>query len=341
MRPAPAPAGTLPVADRVLAVRADLALRSKRAARDFSAFFELVELDSFSKPVRQSWIHRSWIGHVLWSWEHGLHPIVIAPWGHGKTSQFAVALPVFELGRLPPLRISCVSNVEANAKKRVAAARKRIAERPAVRLAFPELQIAPGPPSKFQFSVVGGGGSVDPSFQAWGVFASGIGTRSDLLIFDDVVDQRNALLEPKKREQIIEHVDAVWLSRLEPPCHDCRSTGVVGGLEALRRGEIEACPTCSGTGGGRSVGIGTVWHKADYWHDRMGKPGFCTLLERVNAARTGYDVELYGVPPGLVYPSLEELVTYSTDERLRPGVRQALADAQGARFALEERRRNA
>jgi hypothetical protein len=63
------------------------------------------------------------------------------------------------------------------------------------------------------------------------VLSAGVGGRADLLVFDDVCDQRTSVLQPAMREQIKRVVYETWLNLLGPE--------------------------------GRAVYIATVWHPAD------------------------------------------------------------------------------
>ena len=318
-----------------LEAAATLALRRKDAAHDRCEFIELCSRDNRGKQIKQSGIHRAWHGHIEWCWAHGLHPVVISPWGQGKSFQLAVETPVWALGRWPWLRITVVCNIEKNAKLRVAASARTIRARPATQMVYPLLYI-PGVHSVYSFSVYGSGGTkVDPSFQAWGVFGAGVGIRSDLMIFDDVVDQTNAIKNPILRSSVINYIDTVWMSRLTPPCLACGGSGVKGGLAAWERGSRRPCPVCLGTGGGRTLSIGTMWHREDHWHRCLRTPGYCTLLQRVNPQKTGYTSEVYGIPDGARYPSLDELIVLGSPRSDRDELLGRLAVDQAAKHAEE------
>jgi hypothetical protein len=295
-----------------LDVAADLAWRVLAARQDFSAYAELCVTDQYGRPVRQGMVHRTWHGHIWWCWLHGLHPSICAPWGLGKTTSTVVELTPWMHGRSHSLRACVVCNIDTNAKLRVAAQSRVITERPQTRLVFPDLRIKGGKQhSDFAYSIEGSsGGKVDPSLRAWGVFGSGTGSRVDLLLLDDIVDMGNAVKNPTLRQKVIDTCDSVWFPRLEPPCSECGGSGVEGGLAAALEGTGVSCRLCSGTGGGRSIGIGTMWHAQDYWHDRLQRPGYVSLVQRVDKLKTGYETRVFGVPKGLRYPSLEELVLW-------------------------------
>jgi hypothetical protein len=79
--------------------------------------------------------------------------------------------------------------------------------------------------------VVREGFSKDASVEAHGVLSAGVGGRADLLICDDVCDQRTAVLQPTMREQVKRIFYETWLNQLGPE--------------------------------GRALYIATVWHPAD------------------------------------------------------------------------------
>lgn len=319
----------------VLELELDLAERIEWARHDFSEYVELTATTDKGRPMRQAWLHRSWQGHVRWSWAHGLHPILLAPWGHGKTVQLAVEMIPWLLGRNRALRTLVVTNVDDNSKLRVAQIERIIKRRRALSEVFPDLRLKPGPHSVHEFDVAGVPDRVDKSLASFGVFGSGTSRRADFEVFDDIVDENNAIKSPGLRPQVIEHVDMKWLPRLEPPCMVCECTGTVGGVAALEAGEYALCKVCDGTGGGRSIGIGTAWHVEDYWHNRMTTPGFCVLVQRVLPSQCGYSSEAYGVPAGLQYPSLEELVLYGAPAQRRERLLEQLGRDLEAMRRLE------
>jgi hypothetical protein len=108
------------------------------------------------------------------------------------------------------------------------------------------------------------GFALDPSVQAAGVLSAGTGGRADLLILDDVVDQKNALDEPKLRDKVADNIDNVWMSRLEP--------------------------------GGRVIMIATPWHQNDYTHRIQKREVWCTLRQWVSDDFSRIEQEVYNPP---------------------------------------------
>lgn len=139
-------------------------------------------------------------------------------WGHGKSVQTAVGLPIWLLGKDPTLRILVVCNTDSNAMKRVGAARRYMAEDSDYASIFPLIRQMASQGGWTQHSIylagrVGTG--IDPSLESAGIDSSGTGGRKDIIIFDDIEDENDADSETV-REHRIEQVERVWLPRLEP-----------------------------------------------------------------------------------------------------------------------------
>ena len=116
------------------------------------------------------------------------------------------------------------------------------------------------------------GFSLDPTFQAAGVLSGGLGARCDLLIFDDVIDQRNAIDHPAERERVIANIDNVWMSRLESD--------------------------------GRCLFVSNMWHQADFSHKILERPAWCVLRQWISEDFQRIEQEVYNAPPGYPLPAL-------------------------------------
>lgn len=186
------------------------------ARTDPNFFCEFVMCDEAGKPFKQSPIHRSWQEFISVCEEHGKRPVILAPWGFGKSQQIAIARVLWELGRDPNLRIKLVCNSDLNAKQRVAAIGRYITESREYHMVFPG--VAPDRSafwSAHELFIQRTGRSVDPSVEAKGIMATGVGGRADLIVFDDVVDMRNAIEQPALRDKVKENFANVWMSRLD------------------------------------------------------------------------------------------------------------------------------
>jgi hypothetical protein len=250
-----------------------LELIRHRALTDFHAFAELVMKDNEGEPIRQATIHRTWIAHVYGCWEYGRFPGVFAPFDHGKSVQLVVGLVAWELAKNVNLRVKVVSNTDQRAMDRVMAI-SAILRDPLYRLLFPHVREVPkesgssGKQAKWtqhEIFLDRPGFSLDASVQAAGVTSAGTGGRADLLLFDDIVDQRNAIDEPKMRDKVANNVNNVWMQRAEP---DARV-----GL------------------------IGTMWHQDDYHHRAQKNEKWCVLSQKISEDFNRIDQELFHAFP--------------------------------------------
>ena len=205
-------------------------VRAEQGRREINSFCELVMRDAQGKDWVQQPFHKQW--QALLPLDGPARVLIGAPRESAKSSQLAVARSLWELGRNPELRIKIICAGEDLATKLVGEIARHITHNPRLRQVFPELRPDPdGPWTRSQLRVVRQGLSKDPSVEAYGIVSAGVGGRADLLIFDDVCDQRTAVLQPAMREQIKRLFYETWLNLLGPQ--------------------------------GRAVYVATVWHPAD------------------------------------------------------------------------------
>lgn len=120
---------------------------------------------------------------------------------------------------------------------------------------FPRLRLQAGlPRTQNQITVERRVPHKDPSLEALGVLSSATGKRADLLIFDDVVDFRNALALPALRTTIKAAFWGNWMNMLEPQ--------------------------------GRLIYIATPWHRQDLTSELMAHPRFSFLCHPIDEAYT-------------------------------------------------------
>jgi hypothetical protein len=243
-------------------------LRLRKCARELPLFIETCAQDDHGNPIKLAPMHRHWITHVEYCWAHGLKALILAPWGHGKSSTLAVPLIAWKLGCDPGLRVKVVTNDDDSATGRVGAA-KNLIESLTYKQIFPHVRKG-GTWTDHKIFLERGGNAIDPSLHARGIMTKGIGGRIDLLVFDDIVDQLNSCGSPEQRQKIVNFAEQTWMSRLEPDA--------------------------------QVLAIGTTWHIADAWHHFMTALGWGTLIQRVNADCTAIDQEVVGVGPD--YPGM-------------------------------------
>jgi hypothetical protein len=262
-------ADMLPLAQRrkLLLMYATMARASDAAKGDLGLFIERVVQDDHGHPLRLSPIHIQWILHLKYCWSRGLKAMIMAPFGHGKSSTLAVPLIAWSLGRDPNLRIKVITNDDSSATKRVERA-KALIETAAFKGIFPGIRRG-RKWAGHEIYLERTGGAIDPSIHARGILTTGVGGRADIMIFDDVVDQKNSF-DSTQRSKVLQFIESTWLSRLEPDA--------------------------------RVLYIGTPWHLDDATHHLMQRPGWCTLIQRVSQGCDVIEQELIGAPDPISYP---------------------------------------
>lgn len=255
----------------------------RRVRSDVNKFIEVVLKDETGRKLRQSAIHRQWHAHIAYCRTIDKYPLIMAPWGHGKTQQLVIGHTLWQLGRDRNQRIGIVCNSDPNAVKRVSAIKDYIERDAGYREMFPEvvpdrargwgkqqLYVERDPEAR----------SVDPSVFSAGVFSTGIGGRMDGLVVDDPVDLRNAIQMPALREVVIEAIKNVWLSRLEP--------------------------------WGWLIYVATAWHPLDATHHFVRDPEisgrYCALIQRVSDDYERIECYLVGGDKDVDYPTVDEAV---------------------------------
>jgi hypothetical protein len=191
----------------------------------------------------------------------------MAPFAHGKTTCVAVPMLAWMLGHDQNLRIKVITNGAAGATQRVEMA-KQIITSQVYRAIFPGV-VQGSKWTSTELYLKRGGLSIDPSLHARGLSTISIGSRGDVLLFDDVVDNLNSLT-PERRTSVRDMLEVGWLSRVQP------NTKVLY--------------------------LGTPWHLDDATHHLMQLPGWCSLIQRVNKTDDEHETEIIGA--GMDYPWL-------------------------------------
>ncbi len=239
---------------------------TQRAREDAAVFLETVIKDAYTgQPIKLAEIHRTWLDHINYCWQRGLHAIILAPFGHGKTS-IILGIILFLLGRNPNLRIKLVCADDTAAVDRLGAIKKYIEFDPDYRRVFPGTRRdQTGPWSQTTIRVQKTTISKDETVKALGINTGNMGSRSDLNIFDDICDRRNMIEQPALRDKVFGGFVSTFQSRLEE--------------------------------GRLSVAIMTRWHEQDVPGRIMADPemrrAYGILIQRINADFTGIDCTYY------------------------------------------------
>lgn len=183
--------------------------RAKIAAADINEFAAFVgKDDETGERMAQEPIHE----RIQAEAEEHPRLIVMAHPESGKTTQLAILKPLHMLGNNPNLRIAIVSKTQENAKKMTSAMISYMEKSQELAEVFPDL--LPGPQwTASAFKVRRGVHSKDPSVQAVGLDGTIIGSRVDVMIFDDILDHENTGTAAS-RKAVLKRVRSGFLDRL-------------------------------------------------------------------------------------------------------------------------------
>jgi hypothetical protein len=183
-----------------------------------------------------------------------------------NTQIVGVALPLYLLGKDPSCRIKMVCLSDDAAKERLGSIQSYLSDDEDYRKVFPNIKRDKNKEwSKHNITIERETRSAkDPSVSAKGVISNGIGGRCDILLVDDIFDQRTAISQPATREQINSTYRIVWLSRIDK--------------------------------GGMAVVICTRWHERDLAGEVLNDPAmrdqYGILIQSINADFTGIDIKV-------------------------------------------------
>ena len=132
-------------------------------------------------------------------------------------SEFVTLRVLWELGRDPNLRVKIVCQSDDRAKRVLTSLKKHITSNRLLHLVFPGLKRDPnGAWTDTKIDLLRPGVPRDPSIHALGVLSTVVGGRSDLLWFDDPMDYRMIILQPKTGKAAVAKTFAEWMPTLVP-----------------------------------------------------------------------------------------------------------------------------
>ncbi len=234
--------------------------KKELARRYADDFCEFIIKDDKGNNVIQAEIHREMNWHIDECRRRGLNCGILAPWRHGKTENVVIGRTLKFLSENPNNRVFVVCNSDDNAAARVESISKYIDQDADFKEAFPNIK--PGDKAQWgrhKLVLQRQSLSKDGSVEAWGITSSGTGAGCDFLIFDDVVDLRNAILNPAMRQQVKQSFYNVWCSRLAPK--------------------------------GFKVYIATVWHEDDLTSEIRKNSEWCFLVIKVSEDFSCFECE--------------------------------------------------
>jgi phage terminase large subunit-like protein len=136
--------------------------------------------------------------------------------GHGK-STITSAFVTWMLGRDTNHKIKIICANDKEARKRLREIKEQITKNNLLKLCFPKLRkLKDSVWNKSQIIVDREIQTKDPSIEALGITSGALGSRSTIIVLDDIVDLRNSILQPQLREQIRVKVFGEVIPTLEP-----------------------------------------------------------------------------------------------------------------------------
>lgn len=250
-----------------LAVKAAVLRRARCviARRDASGFCEYVlRNESDGRQIRQAPMHES-MHRIIRRWSRAVI------WGSpasGKSLQFAVGLPLFEIGNDANIHICVIQATDTLAKKTVSSLASYIADPMSpgyepLHEVFPHLKPSTAPNAKWNahaLTVERSATARDPTVQCCGLFGNILGARLDLVIIDDILTFNNTR-NPETRQKVLDWIVTTVLNRLDPEK-------------------------------GRIVFLGNAWHPDDAMHvlaeGRLDEAGVEHLGDGVKVSASGW-----------------------------------------------------
>lgn len=203
-----------------------------RAREDFQTFAELVLRDDEGGRVRMEPFHLLMLRWLEWCFAQGKYCLLLAPRGHAKTTYFVVGYILWRLGKNPDLLVKLVSNAEDVARARLNQIGKVIrgpeegdGDSPDdFHGVFPDCMPSSNPRDPWNTEALTlkrlrGGMATDATLQGYGIDGTITGGRSRLIVLDDVVDEKNALKEPRRRASVIRTVQSTLIQTMKPNSH--------------------------------------------------------------------------------------------------------------------------
>ncbi len=153
--------------------------------------------------------------HQEWQEAISANPycVIVSPKDHRKTTSISVERTLYELGKNRNIRIKIISHSDGLACDILEEVKGHIVkEGGRYHDIFPDIT-AEGATSwsRSQITLQRDRVSKDSTIEACGVLSSATGGKADLLIFDDVVSFKNAILNPSMRPQVIDAVLGNWM----------------------------------------------------------------------------------------------------------------------------------
>jgi len=183
-----------------------------RASRDF--FIEYVVRDANGRDIRIEEIHREGYAFIDWAQSEGRYPVIMAPWGSGKTTMYVVPFALRAIGQDPNVRIGIFSNEEGLAADRVESIKSYIEDSREFRAVYPGVVANRDKWGTHGLMVKRPSKDPTPTVSPKGILGSKVGPRYDLIFCDDITDFENSVYSAAKRTAVDQRLHNTVMSRL-------------------------------------------------------------------------------------------------------------------------------
>jgi hypothetical protein len=178
------------------------------ARADVNEFIPYVGRDESGLPLVQHEIHE----RMQWVADDCPRAIFLSFPESGKTSQLGILRLLWLIGRNPNIRIGIVSKKEGKAVEISRAIRSYVEKSPELAEVFPDL--IPGDKwEEAEWTVRRTIHSRHPTVQALGLWSAVTGSRFDVLVFDDALDDENTRT-PEERRKVLKRIRGTFIDRL-------------------------------------------------------------------------------------------------------------------------------
>jgi hypothetical protein len=213
-------------------------------------FIEYVIRDGTGNAIQLEEVHREGLAFIADAQAAGKFPVIMAPWGSGKTTNYIVALSLWAIGHDPNVRIGIFSNEEGLAADRVEAIKGYIDDSKEFRATFPE--VIPNMERWGAHGLLVKRTSRDPTptVSPKGILGSKVGPRYDLIFCDDITDFENSVYSSAKRKAVDQRLHNTVMGRLSKS--------------------------------GNFLAVATAWHSQDAIENLKKDDRFVVLVQSVN-----------------------------------------------------------
>src|SRR3970040_279904 len=136
----------------------------------------------------------------------------------GKTEQITIGRSLWEIGKDPNIRIKVATETDDLVKKILTRISNTILKNERYHEVFPDIRPSPTDSwNKMSMTVENKMHHKDPTIEGGGILTASVGGRADLVFFDDISGMRNAIHQPRTREQVKEAWANAWLNLLDGP----------------------------------------------------------------------------------------------------------------------------